>query len=511
MNLRRLVHRIFNRFTVIVILVALQGFIFAQILLHWSNFYVQISEALKVISILAVYYLIYKQENPSIKLAWIVPILLFPIIGGVVFIAFGHVKIPRRMRSNMMLTSDAADKAHWEDWKQEKDVMADIPVKICNEVRYISRYDHTPCWDDTATEYFSDGIPYWESLLGDLERAEDFIFLEYFIIGAGEMWDRVLEILRRKADEGVDIRVIYDDVGSIFVLPNHYDRTLEKMGIRCVNFNKLVPLMHVLMNNRDHRKIAVIDGKTAYTGGINISDEYINKKERFGYWKDAGIRLEGDAVWNFTVMFLQMWNTCRMTESDFLHFKRSVLPHKGGGLVQPFGDSPLDDENLGETVYLNVINSSERYLYIFTPYLITDNEMLTALRCAAKRGVDVRIVTPGTPDKKIVYLQTQANYPSLINAGVKIMQYNRGFIHSKCMLSDDDTAVIGTINLDYRSLYHHFECGVFLYKTQAGVQLKADMENTFAQSDLITMQFFAKKRFRRHILLPFVKLFSPLL
>ena len=511
MNLRRLIHRIFNRFTVIVILVVLQEVFFAQILLHWSNFYVQISEALKVISILTVYYLIYKQENPSIKLAWIVPILLFPIIGGVVFIAFGHVKIPGKMRRNMMLTADSVDKAHWDDWKQEREILKTVPQKIKNECSYISRYDHTPCWNDTKTLYFSDGIPYWESLLEDLEKAEDFIFLEYFIIGIGEMWDRVLDILKRKAAEGVDVRVIYDDVGSIFVLPNHYDRMLESIGIKCVNFNKLVPLMHVLMNNRDHRKIAVIDGTAAYTGGINISDEYINKNERFGYWKDAGIRLEGNAVWNFTVMFLQMWNTCRMTESDFLAFKRGVPVYTGEGLVLPFGDSPLDNENIGETVYLNVINSAERYVYIFTPYLITDNEMLTALRCTAKRGVDVRIVTPGTPDKKIIYLQTQANYPTLINAGVKIMQYDRGFIHSKCMLSDDDTAVIGTINLDYRSLYHHFECGVFLYKTQAGVQLKSDMENTFAQSDLITMKFFAKKKFRRHILLPFVKLFSPLL
>ena len=522
MSFRAIIHRIFNRFTVVVILCFLQVLLFAQILLNWSNYYVFISEGFKVISILVVFYLIYKQENPSVKLAWIVPILLFPILGGISFILFGHATIPHKMKNNMLLTYDNAEKAHEGEWTDniksvdelcENDSATEdlLPADVRNECRYIERFGRTPVWTDTATKYFDDGIPYWDSLAADLENAKEFIFPEYFIIGKGVMWDRILEILKRKADEGLDVRVIYDDVGSVFVIPNHYERTLEAMGIKCVDFNRLVPFMHILMNNRDHRKIVVIDGRIGYTGGINLSDEYINVEPRFGYWKDAGIRIEGNAVWNFTVMFLQMWNTCRMTENDYKKFRRENEPLGTGGVVLPFGDTPLDDEPLGENIYLNMIASAQKYLYVFTPYLITDNELLTAFKCAAKRGVDVRIVTPGTPDKKIIYLQTQANYPTLIKAGVKIFQYNKGFIHSKCVLSDDTKAIVGTINFDYRSFVHHFEDGVYMYKTEVVDQLKKDMDKTFGESDLITMDYFAKKRFQKHILLPVIKLISPLL
>lgn len=511
MSFRAVIHRIFNRFTIIVILCFLQVLLFAQILLHWSNFYVAISECFKLISILVVYYLIYKQENPSVKLAWIVPILLFPILGGITFILFGHTLIPNKMKMNMHLTEETVKKAYENDWRDDSDAFEDLPSDVKNECRYIERFGTAPVWTDTSTRYFDDGMPYWESLVKDLENAKEFIFLEYFIIGKGVMWSRVLDVLKKKADEGLDIRVIYDDVGSVFVIPNHYERTLEKYGIKCVDFNRLVPFMHILMNNRDHRKIAVIDGRIGYTGGINLSDEYINKETRFGYWKDAGIRIEGNAVWNLTVMFLQMWNTCRMTESDYSRFRRDNAPSGQGGIVLPFGDTPLDNETLSENIFLNMIMSSQHYLYVFTPYLITDNEILTAFKCAAKRGVDVRIVTPGTPDKKIVYLQTQANYPTLIEAGVKIMQYNKGFIHSKCILSDDHKGIVGTINFDYRSLVHHFEDGIYMYKTEAVSQLKEDMDRTFGESDLITMDYFAKKRFKKHILLPVIKLFSPLL
>ena len=302
-------------------------------------------------------------------------------------------------------------------------------------------------------------------------------------------------------------------MGSVFLLPKEYNERIEKKGIKCVAFNRLVPFLALVLNNRDHRKIVVIDGRVGYTGGINMSDEYINYKRAHGdHWKDAGIRIEGEAVWNFTVMFLQMWNMSRHTEEYYGRYRHQFTVRPAGeGIVQPYMDTPLDDETVGENVYLNMIGSARKYLYIFTPYLVTDNEMHTALKLAAKRGVDVRIVTPGTPDKKTVYWLTQSNYQSLIEAGVKIYQYTPGFIHSKCVLCDDETAVVGTINFDYRSFYHHFECGVFLYRTAMLKDLRKDMEETFAVSENITLEWCKKKFVKTNVIGPFLKLFSPLL
>ncbi|MDE5938341.1 MAG: cardiolipin synthase, partial [Lachnospiraceae bacterium] len=290
-------------------------------------------------------------------------------------------------------------------------------------------------------------------------------------------------------------------------------RVIEKKGIKCVAFNRLVPFLSLVLNNRDHRKIVVIDGKAAYTGGINLSDEYINYEHPYGdHWKDTGIRIEGKAVWNFTVMFLQMWNMSRYTEEDYGRYYYPFEKMPGAeGYVQPYMDTPFDDETLGENVYLNMIGAAERYIWIYTPYLVTDNEMITALKLAAKRGVDVRIVTPGVPDKKFVYWLTQSNYQNLIGAGVRIFQYRPGFIHAKCVLSDDKSAAVGTINFDYRSFYHHFECGVYLYRAQAVEELKKDMEKTFGVCEEITMSWCQEKFVKTNVIGPLLKLLSPLM
>ncbi len=505
-------HYAFNRVVITALLVLLQLGFFLLEILRWGNYYVEIAFVLRLLSFWAVVYIIWKPNNPAVKLAWIVPILIFPLLGGVLYLAFGHVLIPKKLRNSMNRTDELVKK----NLIQEEAVLREleqINPAVATQSRYLCDYADTPVWTNTKTMYFPEGESYWQQLLLDLEQAEHFIFLEYFILGEGKMWNAVLDILERKVKEGVEVRLIYDDVGSVFVLPKNYHVMIEKKGIKCEAFNKLIPLMSLILNNRDHRKIVVIDGKTGYTGGINMADEYINYTHPYGdHWKDAGIRIEGEAVWNFTVMFLQMWNMSRYTEEDYSRFYYHFDPGPvADGYVQPYRDTPFDDELVGENVYLNIIGYARKYLYIFTPYLVMDYEMLTALKLAAKRGVDVRIVLPGVPDKKTIYWLTQSNYQTLIQAGVKIYQYTPGFIHSKCVLCDDELATVGTINFDYRSFYHHFECGVLMYRTDAVADLKKDMMDTFAVSEQITLEWCKKKFFKLNVIGPVLKLFSPLL
>lgn len=501
-----------NRVVITGLLVVLQIGFFVLEILRWGNYYVAIAIVLRLLSLGAVVAIILRSNDPAVKLAWIVPILMFPLFGGIMYLAFGHVFLPGKLRRSWESTSHQMEKSLRQEPAVFERLQAEAP-EIANQSRYLLGRAGTPVWDHTAAVYYDDGLPYWKELLKDLEQARRYIFLEYFIIGEGAMWDAVLEILERKVGEGVEVRLIYDDVGSVFVLPKNYDQVMEKKGIKCIAFNRIIPFMALILNNRDHRKIAVIDGRVGYTGGINMADEYINYTHPHGdHWKDAGIRIEGEAVRNFTAMFLQMWNMARHTEDDYSpYFCQFSVKPEAAGYVQPYMDSPLDGELIGESVYLNMIGSARKYVYIFTPYLVTDNEVVTALKLAAKRGVDVRIVTPGVPDKKTIYWLTQSNYQPLIEAGVRIYQYTPGFLHSKCVLCDGETAVVGTINFDYRSFYHHFECGVFLYRVEAIRALQRDMDETFAASELITMEWCRKKFVKSNVIGPILKLFSPLL
>lgn len=510
--MRKILHFALNRAVITGLIVILQIGFFMLEIFRWGNYYVPIAFALRLISFGAVISLILRTNNPAVKLAWIVPILVFPLFGGIMYLAFGHVFLPGKLRHGMERTEKHIE----QNLKQEQRVLDRLYEEnegVACQSRYLLDYAMVPVWDNTSAVYYPDGLPYWKQLLADLEKAERFIFLEYFILGEGAMWNAVLEVLERKVKEGVEVRLIYDDVGSVFILPKKYNEKMEAKGIKCIAFNRIIPFMALILNNRDHRKIVVIDGKVGYTGGINMADEYINYTHPHGdHWKDAGIRIEGEAVWNFTVMFLQMWNMSRYTEEDYSPYRhRFDAKPVSQGYVQPYMDSPLDHELVGENVYLNMIGYARKYIYIYTPYLITDNEMYTALKLAAKRGVDVRIVTPAVPDKKTIYWLTQSNYQNLIEAGVRIYQYLPGFIHSKCVLCDDEVATVGTVNFDYRSLYHHFECGVFMYRVNALEALKKDMEETFAISELITLEWCRKKFVKTNVIGPILKLFSPLL
>ena len=350
-------------------------------------------------------------------------------------------------------------------------------------------------------------------LLQELKKAQRYIFLEYFIIQEGCMWNSILEILKEKAAQGVKVRVLYDDIGCFLKLPQDYDSQLRSVGIDCRVFNRFKPVLTSMQNNRDHRKIAVIDGKVAFTGGINLADEYINAIERFGHWKDASVMVSGKAAWSFTLMFLQMWELTNGEDEDYAQYDPWVLtdcPVQASGFVQPYADSPMDKENVGEQVYLQIINNARRYLYINTPYLIIDESMMSALCLAAKSGVDVRIVTPHKWDKWFVHVTTRSYYRDLMAAGVRIYEYSRGFIHSKTFVSDDAVATVGTTNLDFRSLYLSFECGVLMYRTEAVAQLKEDFLNTLEQCYEITDQDCQCGPIRR-IFQDVLRLFAPLM
>ena len=352
---------------------------------------------------------------------------------------------------------------------------------------YLQNYGRFPVYADTDVTYYPSGEAMFPAMLAAMEKAEKYIFVEFFIISQGRMWDTVHELLRRKAADGVDVRLIYDDTGCATGLPVRYWRKLEAEGIRALAFNPFVPVINLVMNNRDHRKILVVDGKVAFTGGINLADEYINEKRRFGYWRDTGVRLEGPAAWSFTTMFLEFWAANR-PQSDERAVPRPEMPaREGAGLVQPFCDTPVDDECVAKNVYLELINQAQKELFITTPYLILENDLISALCLAAKRGVDVRIYTPGIPDKPTIFQLTRSYFPVLIRAGVKIFSFVPGFLHSKTWLCDGCVAAVGSINLDYRSLYLHFECSALLYGCPALRDIREDMLDLESQCRLVRL------------------------
>ena len=477
----RFFSRILNRVTIMVVLVALQ-----LLWLCWVAFAITtgtgrvwVNGLLNALSLLIVLYLVRKDENSAYKVGWIALIGILPLLGGALYLAFGNKRPAKRLRQKMQAVEDA----HKKDLVQEPGVLEGLDAREQGQSRYVAKYGPYPAWQNTRTQYFACGEAMYPQLLADLEKAEKSIFLEFFIVSHGCMWNGIEKILRRKAAQGVDVRLIYDDFGSLLGLPADFIVRMERAHIRCIPFNPVVPLVSLVMNHRDHRKIVVVDGNTAYTGGINLADEYINEEERFGYWKDAALRTEGAAVWNFTVMFLDHWNAFRPSEEDYAPFmpQAESLSAQSDGVIQPYGDSPLDEEALAETVYLNIINQAQRYVYIYTPYFAVGETMLEALKAAAKRGVDVRLVLPGIPDKKLVFRLTRSYYVPLLRAGVRIYEFTPGFLHAKCYVSDDRAAVVGSINMDYRSLFLHFECGALLLYNSQVIALRDDVLRTLPE------------------------------
>ncbi|MCL2217413.1 MAG: phospholipase D-like domain-containing protein [Defluviitaleaceae bacterium] len=461
------------------------------------------------ISLLALAAILKKDDESAYKITWIAIVLIFPAVGGVIYFIFGNKRPVRRIAAH---AQEHALTAKLLDSDGNLPFIDDIKCnRFLGLMQYIRKASSYHAYKNTEVEYFPLGEQMFTSMLEELEKAERFIFIEYFIIKKGSMWQEVLEILKRKAAQGVDVRLIVDDLGSQQLFSKAYIRQLSVTGIKVLRFNPMVPILLLFMNNRDHRKIMVVDGKTAFTGGMNISDEYINRVKRFGRWKDTGVKLKGEAVWSFTLMFIEMWDTfCHTSERINDHISYSsreqhrlnadeALAHgpkpdtdnsspdandlpDTDGFVLPFGDSPLDYSQLGEDIYIDILNQAERYVYIFTPYLIISEKMIHALQMAAGRGVDVRIVTPGTPDKKFIFRLTRSYYSYLLKAGIKIYEYTPGFMHAKSFVCDDEIAVVGTINLDYRSLYLHFECAVLMYQSSAVADIKEDALKSISES-----------------------------
>ena len=450
------------------------------------------------------------REDPTVKLSWCVIIAVLPLFGACLYF-FVRFDLGHRAHKHLVNSGIQASLPHS---KQNKDLSEKIRQEdphFYNLTRYLSRHGHFPAYENTSVTYFPLGEDMFREMLSQLEKAEKFIFMEYFLVARGQMWDSILEILKRKAKQGVEVRVMYDGMCAFMNLPYDYPKYLEKMGIRCKMFSPVRPFVSTHYNNRDHRKITVIDGHTAFTGGINLEDCYINEEVRYGHWKDTAIMVRGEAAQGFTRMFLQLWNA---TEKQRVFEPYLVLPEtapEARGYVIPYGDSPTDAEQVGEMVYLNILNQARRYVYIMTPYLILDDKMVTALQFAARRGVDVRIVLPHIPDKLSAFLLAKSHYAELIGAGVRIYEYAPGFVHAKVFLCDDTCGVVGTINLDYRSLYHHFECGAYLYQVDALADIKADFADTMAKSQEVTMAEVKKQSLLTRLAGTLLKIAAPLM
>ena len=502
---------IFSRFTFVGLAIIAQLVLLFVFIFSFTEYFIYYQIVASVLAFLILLKIINKFSNPSLKIGWLVIVLIFPIVGVVLYILFSQNKLSRKTQKKYYHIAKHGIELSIAN-TNKKEVL-EIGKNRLGEIMYLARTNALFAHTNTHSKYLATGEEYFENLLIDLRNAKHFIFLEFFIIEQGVMFNSILKILKEKVKNGVEVKMLYDDIGSITKVKGNYYKKLRKMGIDCVKFNRFKPIMTAVHNNRDHRKLVIIDGIIGYTGGINLADEYINEINKFGHWKDGGIRLEGEDVKNMTIMFLQnysVWNKKQENVENYL--PKSLNPIQTDGIVFTFGDgpNPLYPEAVGENAYLNIINSAKKYVYITTPYLIIDYLLLNALRNASMRGVDVKIITPHIPDKKTVFLLTRFNYMPLLEAGVQIYEYTPGFIHSKLILSDDEVAIVGTINLDYRSLVHHFENGVWLYKTSSINQIKLDLTNTLAVSQLKTKEN-AKQGFLTRVICSILNLFSPLL
>ncbi|MGY3749820.1 cardiolipin synthase [Vagococcus acidifermentans] len=504
-----------NRIIIIVFLIILQLAVLLTVVWRFNDFFVYFYATNIVISIFIVLKIINNRSNPAYKIAWLVPIMLIPIFGTAIYLIFGRVRFKKSEKIKMFIIQKKEKEAN------ERTVtaldMSGLSLDARAQAHYLSHFGESSLFVNSSSRYFPLGEEAFQAMLEEMEKAEKYLFLEYFIIAEGKMWDTILEVMVRKAREGVDVRLMYDDFGCLLTLPHNYDKELERMGIKCCIFNQINPVLSPIFNNRNHRKILVIDGKVAFTGGINLADEYINQYERFGHWKDNAIMVKGEVAWGFTLLFLSLWEYSRGKERDYAYYfpgyeaLRLAAGEESQGYYHPYVDSPFDKEDVGMNVYLNLIYRAEKYVYITTPYLVIDNLLTEALTTAAKSGVDVHIITPHIPDKWYVHEVTRSNYARLMESGVRIFEYTPGFIHSKTFVVDGEYATVGTVNLDYRSLYLHFENGIWMYQSPSVQEVLQDHLHTEALSQEMTLEDVHRVSWLRTMLRAVLGVFSPLL
>ena len=503
---------IFSRVFVLVVLVVIQLIAFGATVTFLQDYANYIHAIFLILSVVVVIFIINSDGNASFKITWMLLILITPILGtafyGYMKMELGTAFLRKRLQDMNKVTKSymLQEQEILEELRVSKPANANLASYMTNQIAF-------PTYRNTSVKYFASGEEKFEELKQQLKQAEEYIFMEYFIVEKGVMWNEILDILKEKVWQGVDVRFMYDGMCSLYLLPTHYDKELRRAGIKCKQFNPVRPILTSYQNNRDHRKICVIDGKVAFTGGINLADEYINVKERFGHWKDTAIMLEGEAVQSFTLMFLQMWNVSEKREEPYERYLTQKIDAKKRelGFVIPYADSPFDEQNVGEHVYLHILNHAKKYVHIMTPYLIVDEDMLAVLQYVAQCGVEVTIIMPHIPDKWYAYAVAKTYYECLMKAGVQIYEYTPGFVHAKVFVSDNDTATVGTINLDYRSLYHHFECGAFIYNNPVVWDIEKDFQETLTKCQKITMEDLKHRSWMEKICGRVLRLIAPLM
>ncbi len=479
---------VFSRTMVTILLLLIQALVLFSIPLWFAKYRLAVYACSSVLSALAIIYIINDESNPGFKMAWIIPICVLPVFGTLLFLFvnwnFGYFGLKKAFARSLRQTQDylCIDR-ETQKRLQESD------RGLANLAKYLENVENYPAYCKTKTQYFSSGEEAYQVMIEELKKAEKFIFMEYFIVEEGFMWNSILDILMKKAQEGVEVRFMYDGMCSLVLLPYNYPEKLRKRGIQAKQYAPVKPLLSTHQNYRDHRKIMVIDGKVAFTGGINLADHYINLVCKYGYWKDVAMKIEGPAVKSFSAMFLQMWNLTETASGDVGKYLTVQSPpyQEEKGIVIPYGDGPTNEEHIAESVYIDMIYRAEKYVHIMTPYFVVDNEMLTALIYAAKRGIDVELLFPYVSDSPLTFAMGRTYYPQLLKAGVKIYEFTPGFVHAKVFVSDDVCATVGSVNLDYRSLYHHFECGIYLYRQDCIKKMEKDFQNTREKSIQINM------------------------
>lgn len=503
---------VFSRAFIVVALVFIQLVAFGATITYLQDYATYIYAFFLILGVVTVIYIINDKSNSDIKLTWILLIMATPILGAA-FYAFVKTQPGTAFIEKRFIELNKATKPYM---LQDKDVLEDVrrskPANA-NLVSYLNNQISYPIHRNTVVKYFASGEEKFEELKKQLRNAEHYIFMEYFIVEKGVMWNEILDILKEKVWQGVDVRFMYDGMCSIFSVPYHYDKELKRAGIKCKQFSPIRPVLSSYQNNRDHRKICVIDGQVAFTGGINLADEYINQKERFGHWKDTAIMVEGEAVQSFTMMFLQMWNLTEKRPENYERYLTEKSPEAKLelGYVLPYADSPYDKRNVGEQVYLHILNHAKKYVHIMTPYLIVDEDILSTLEYVAECGIEVIIIMPHIPDKWYAFVVAKTYYESLMKAGVQIYEYTPGFVHAKVFVSDNDTATVGTINLDYRSLYHHFECGAFVYNNSVVWDIERDFQDTLKKCQKVTTEDLKRRNVFEKMAGRVLRLIAPLM
>ena len=504
---------LFHRVGIMAVLIVAQlGFyVFALSRLQEIPHYDMIHGAFLILSILVVVWIVASKSNPGYKISWIIIVLGLMPFGSLAYLLLGGNHLSNFNQKRLRIMEEKVCQNLGDECHRAGALTQLIGSDASCMANYLEQVAHCPVYGNTKSHYYPLGDNCYSDILAALWGAKRYIFIEYFIIEEGKLWNSILDVLQVKVQQGVEVRVIYDDVGSIFTLPADYPERMEKLGIQCRVFNRILPVVSLRQNNRDHRKYMIIDGTVAFRAGIDMADEYIKVKSRFGHGKGSAIRLEGDAVWSMTVSFLSMWDFTENSAEDFDGYRPEPSAWSEVGYVQPYQDCPWDNEPVGLSVYLNLINRAKRYVYITTPYLVIDYSMTVALTTAAKSGVDVRIITPHIPDKKTVFEVTRAHYDELIEAGVKIYEYTPGFIHSKNFVVDDCYATVGTVNMDYRSMFLHFENGVLLYGTPTVHHIRDDFLSTQDKSVAVTLEQCKSVPYYRRLGREILQVFAPLL